>query len=170
MKIKTFLRKPTKARFSLDALAEHPTEFYADLQEYSTLKNKFEVDYYSRGVIFITYNENAISNFREHDLIIPFWINLLVGIIDYLDNGKGEATFQDRVGYISLEKSYSGFIELKKVYGVDKLIGTWYVPQKEFLCAIYKDGREFNEFLIKNGLKYDDIEEFLSKIERSISI
>ena len=170
MEIKTFLRKPTKSKFSLDALSEHPTEFYADLEGYSALKNKYEVDYYSRGVIFITFNGDFISNFKEHDLVIPFWINLLAGVVDYLHNGKAEAFFQDRSGHISLQKSYLGIIELKKIYGSDKLMGTWYVPEKEFLSEIYKEGIKFNEFLLVNKLKYNDIENLLMEIQNSITI
>jgi hypothetical protein len=165
IEIQNFLRKPTKAKFSLEALAKNPEFFYSALNEYSMLNDKFGLDDYSRGVVVISYNDDLITNFMEHDLIIPYWINLLAGVIDFINTGKGIVYFQDWAGCISFSKSFTDFIELNKIHGVENIIGTWYVPEKEFLLAVYNSGVIFNEFLISNGLNYSDLEIFLKEIE-----
>jgi hypothetical protein len=165
IEIQNFLRKPTKAKFSLEALAKNPELFYSALNEYSMLNDKFGLDDYSRGVVVISYNDDLITNFMEHDLIIPYWINLLAGVIDFINTGKGIVYFQDWAGCISFSKSFTDFIELNKIHGVENIIGTWYVPEKEFLLAVYNSGVIFNEFLISNGLNYSDLEIFLKEIE-----
>jgi hypothetical protein len=167
IQIQNFLRKPTKAKFSINALAKNPEFFYSALEEYSILNDKFALDDYSQGVVVISYNDELITNFMERDLIIPYWINLLAGVIDFINTGKGIVYFQDWAGCISFSKSFTDFIELKKIHGVDNVVGTWYVPEKEFLLAVYYSGVRFNEFLISNGLNYSDLEKFLKEIETS---
>jgi hypothetical protein len=170
IQIQNYLRKPTKAKFSIEELAKKPELFYSTLEEYSIQNDKFVLDDYSQGVVVISYNDDLITNFMEHDLIIPYWINLLVGVIDFINTDKGIVYFQDWAGCISFSKNFTDFIELKKIHGVNNIVGTWYVPERDFILKVYNSGAEFNEFLIANGLIYTDLEDFLKEIKTSLKL
>lgn len=143
--IKSYIRIPKVAITDLEEINNNPDKYFVDINNELDMRkiiNQLDFDYFE-GVIYFSYNQQIILDFRHWDLIDQLWA-YFINLIDnyYISNGNAEIFFPDQPVKIEF-KRISDKLILLSIYG--QKVFNIVLPEKDLFLAILDNGEQFFE-------------------------
>lgn len=138
IKINIFLLNEGLESFSGEGVLEDSERFFINMENKETLadyfeKSKFIVDYHSRGGLVIELCGKEIFDVGNHICMLSTLWNALISIKEFLLNGYADISLIDLPADFHIKQLGGGFMEVKLIYFMKEVQGTWKVERKEFV-------------------------------------